>query len=111
MDYNQSWKKVSNIEEEETQNCERIQESSEEAKKNAMNELHHTANQIAKHYCKSLEELGIPVFTAYYVPQKGYRYKAIFPEEISNPELASEYKKFNEFLKVCIGFNKEDYFL
>ena len=53
---------------------------------------------------------GFPVFVAYYVQGKGYQYNAQFPEEIGTPELVPEFGKFNEFLRVCMDFNKEDYF-
>lgn len=54
------------------------------------------------------EESKIPIFIAYYDPEKGYQYNGLFPEEIDSPDVDSEWYKFYEFLKVCISFNKAD---
>lgn len=87
----ETWKKIDNVDE------------------NA-GESHHGINMAAKNLCRDCGDMGIPVFVAYYLPGKGYKYRATFPEEIATPEVQSQYGKFKEFLKVCIGFNKEDYF-
>lgn len=71
------------------------------------------AVHLGKLFCKECEQLGIPVFLALYLPEKGYRYRAVFPEEIAEEiasNVESEYGKFVNFLKVCTDFNKEDYF-
>lgn len=51
---------------------------------------------------------GIPIFTVFYTEEEGYVFNGILPEEIGTDNLKSEYGKFDEFLKTCIGFNKED---
>lgn len=68
-------------------------------------------NQVVR----TLRENNIPVFIAYYTPDKGFQYNGCFPEELPDKEAASSLStacggKFFEFLKLCIGFNKEDYF-
>lgn len=70
----------------------------------------HEAKIMTNQYIKKCQEMGLPVFVAYFVPGKGYQYNAYFPEEIGTPDVKSEYGKFNEFLRVCIDFKKEDYF-
>lgn len=91
MENEKQWQQVGNIEEKPT------------------NEQCHHINVEANRFCKECKDAEIPVFVAYYLPQKGYKYKSVFPEEIETNELKSEYGKFKEFLKVCIDFNKEDY--
>ena len=51
-------------------------------------------------------EVNIPIFIAFHIPQKGYQYNALFPEEI---EYKPEYGKFKKFLQTIIDFNKEEY--
>lgn len=92
MENERVWEKVSNMDEKDSNN------------------LNHNIKMAAKSFCRECENNNIPVFVAYYLPEKGYQYRATFPEEIGTPEVESEYGKFKEFLKVCIGFNKEDYF-
>jgi len=68
----------------------------------------HRVKMAAKAFVRDLESEGIPSFVAYYLPGKGYKYRATFPEEIGSEELESEFGKFKKFLQVCIDFNKED---
>lgn len=56
-------------------------------------------------FIKEAKEDGIPVFVAYYLPETGYRYGVVLPEDCGEP-FKSECEKFVEFAKVCIGFNK-----
>lgn len=58
---------------------------------------------------KIAEESNIPIFIAYYAPGKGYVYDGLFPEELEEEDLKSQYGKFMKFLKVCIDFNRQDY--
>lgn len=51
---------------------------------------------------------GIPIFTVFYTEEEGYVYNGILPEEIGTENLQKEYGKFDEFLKICLGFNKEE---
>lgn len=83
--------------------------NSMEQKPLTQSEKEHYINMLSKDFIRKCEECGIPAFLAYYLPIKGYRYKAIFPEEIDNENVQSEYGKFNQFLKVCLGFNRKDY--
>lgn len=69
----------------------------------------HEVNMQAKNLVKLCEVLGIPIFIAYYLVDKGYKYKALLPEEIENADVSSEYGKFAKFLRVVMDFNKEDY--
>lgn len=78
--------------------------------KSEVAEKKHEAKIMTNQYIKKCQEMEIPVFVAYFIPGKGYQYNAYFPEEIGTQEIKSEYGKFNEFLRVCIDFNKEDYF-
>lgn len=68
-------------------------------------------NAKAKELLNLCKETDVPVFIAYYLAEKGYKYKALLPEEIMNPEknLTSEYGKFAAFLRVVMDFNKSDY--
>lgn len=54
---------------------------------------------------KECGENGIPIFTAYYGEHEGWVYNAIFPEEVG---LKKEYGKFNKFLAIVIGWDKEE---
>lgn len=54
---------------------------------------------------KECGENGIPIFTAYYGEHEGWVYNAIFPEEVG---LLKEYGKFNKFLAIVIGWDKEE---
>lgn len=67
-------------------------------------EIKIAANKIVK----MGEENNIPVFVVYYDPKKGYQYNAVFAEELESPDLESQYGRFKDFLKICIGFNKQD---
>lgn len=79
----------------------------EDTKKDS--EISHELHMRVKNLCKYCEENGVPVFIAYYLAAKGYLYRGVFPEEINTEDVLSEYGKFKQFLKVCIGFNEEDY--
>lgn len=68
-------------------------------------------NAKAKELLNTCKDADVPVFIAYYLAEKGYKYKALLPEEIMNQEksLTSEYGKFAAFLRVVMDFNKADY--
>lgn len=68
-------------------------------------------NAKAKELLNLCKESDVPVFIAYYLAEKGYKYKALLPEEIMDPKknLTSEYGKFAAFLRVVMDFNKADY--
>jgi len=68
----------------------------------------HAMKIASNQLIKLAEENKIPVFVAYYDPKKGYQYNGLFPEEIDSLDVTSQYNRFYEFLKVCVGFNKED---
>lgn len=72
--------------------------------RNNTHQIKISSNQLVK----LAEDSQIPIFVAYYDPQKGYQYNGVFPEELDAEDLASEYGRFYEFLRVCIGFNKAD---
>lgn len=57
-------------------------------------------------FCKDKQ---IPFFLTYYTPKHGYSYSGLFPEEINSNHVVSEHWRFLEFLKVVVGFNREDY--
>lgn len=57
---------------------------------------------------KDCLEHNIPIFIAYYSDTEKYIYNGVMPEEIDKPELYHQYGKFDEFLRTCIGFNKEE---
>lgn len=70
----------------------------------------HNIRIAANQLVKECQDAGIPMFFAYYLPDKGYQYAAMFPEEMPDREnLKSEHNKFKKFLQVIIDFNKEDY--
>ena len=69
---------------------------------------YHVINMEIKRLCQKCEENSIPIFIAYFLKGRGYKYRSIFPEEIGTESVQSEYGKFKEFLKVCIGFNKNN---
>ena len=93
--------------------------------KEKIHKLRIMLNEITKQ-CKAA---GVPFFFSYYIPGEEYKYNALFPEEIcdkdapmaedstqDNPKhkdietpIKSEYWRFVEFLKIVIGFNREDY--
>ena len=73
------------------------------------NEGPHKVLLAGKQFIKTAEEKGIPALAIYYIPGKGYKYQGILPQELENEEVSSEYDKFKEFLRLIIGFNKEDY--
>ncbi len=60
---------------------------------------------------KKAKDEGIPTFFIYYSPEDGYVYHGCLPEEIVNKDVdvSSEYQKFYEFLRVCIGYNKDEF--
>ena len=66
-------------------------------------------NARAKELVRLCEENGIPIFMAYYLANKGYKYRAVLPEELDNPDVSSEYGKFAAFLRIVMDFNKADY--
>jgi hypothetical protein len=53
---------------------------------------------------KECEENGISIFVAYLGEHEGWVYNAVFPEEVGEEE---EYGKFNQFLRIVIGWDKE----
>lgn len=59
---------------------------------------------------KECEDHGIPIFVAFYSDVEKYFFQGLMPEEIGTPEVASQYGKFDEFFKTCVGFNKEENF-
>lgn len=79
-----------------------------EGQKNTDSKRSHAVKIATNQLVKIAEDNDIPIFIAYYDPSRGYQYNGIFPEEIGTPDIASQYDRFLEFLKVCIGFNKED---
>ena len=74
-----------------------------------LSEISHEMHMRTKDLYRFCETHGIPIFIAYYLQNKGYQYKGLFPEEINTEEVLSEYGKFKQFLKVVIDFN-EDYY-
>lgn len=72
--------------------------------KNKTHQIKISSNRLVK----LAEDSQIPIFIAYYDPQNGYQYNGVFPEELDADDLKSEYGRFFEFLKVIIGFNKDD---
>ena len=71
-----------------------------------MHEIRIATNRLVK----LAEETDIPIFIACFDPQyKDYQYNALFPEEVGTEDVKSEYGKFDEFLRICIGFNKEEF--
>lgn len=69
----------------------------------------HFAKLKMNTFIRQLTLANIPSFVAVYIPGKGYQYNAVFPEELEMNDCDSECGKFNEFLKTCINFNKENY--
>lgn len=53
---------------------------------------------------------GIPIFTAYYSQDEGYVFNGMLPEEIGTDSVKSEYGRFDQFMRICLDFNKEDAF-
>lgn len=85
-----------------------VEESDNEEKTNTMDKTHDVkigSNRLIK----LSEERKVPIFIAYYDPQKGYQYDGVLPEEVQTTDVHGEYGKFIEFMKVCIGFNKEEH--
>lgn len=76
----------------------------EEMQKKAKHELKINSNRLLK----ECEEAEIPIFIAYFIPGEGYVYQGLLPEEIGTENVSSEYGRFTEFLKTCIGFNQAD---
>lgn len=54
---------------------------------------------------KECAENDIPIFIAYLGEHEGWVYNAVFPEETSHDEEAG---KFNKFLAIVIGWDKEE---
>ncbi len=53
---------------------------------------------------------GVPMFIAYYTPDKGYQYNALLPEELfEEAGVESEYGKFLEFLSLVSQFRRAPY--
>lgn len=98
------WETIDNLDNEEALNDEELDDKYE-----LDSFQQHSINMAAKAFCRTCTEQNIPVFVCYYIPGKGYKYRATFPEEIDTPEVSSQFGKFKEFLRVCIGFNKKDY--
>ena len=78
------------------------------------NAVRHDIKIKANQLTKECQKAGIPMFFAYYNPEKPegkrYQYAALFPEEVAPGEEArSEMGKFKEFLRVVLGFNRADY--
>ena len=67
----------------------------------------HRITLETKKFVKDCAESDVPVFVAYYLPGKGLKYRAILPDEL---QMAGLEDKFNEFLKVAITFDKNEYF-
>lgn len=102
-------KRITN-EEEDMDNIQElsIEEGDNEEKTSSMDKTHDVkigSNRLVK----LAEERKIPIFVAYYDPQKGYQYDGVLPEEVQTTDSRGQYGKFIEFMKVCIGFNKEEH--
>ncbi len=76
-----------------------------------VNSYEHQLKIAVNQMVKDARKNGIPIFIAYYSPTEGYVYNGAIPESITNPEadVSSEYGKFNAFLRVCMGYNKEEF--
>ena len=68
----------------------------------------HAVKIAVNQLVKLAGENDIPIFIAYYDPRRGYQYNGLFPEEIEAPDVADQYGRFMEFLKICISFNRDD---
>ena len=102
-------KRITN-EEEDMDNIQElsIEEGDNEEKTSSMDKTHDVkigSNRLIK----LAEECKIPIFIAYYDPQKGYQYDGVLPEEVQTTDSRGQYGKFIEFMKICIGFNKEEH--
>ena len=86
-------------------NKEDIQENLDET----LAQRNHRITLTTKRFVKDCADSDVPVFVAYYLPGKGLKYRAILPDELEMPAKEVE-DKFNEFLKVVVGFDKEEYF-
>ncbi len=71
----------------------------------------HDLKILLNRVVKDCAENAIPIFIAFYSPNDGYVYNGVLPEEIDDEEIdvSSEYGKFFEFLRICIGYNKEEF--
>ena len=72
-------------------------------------ETPHDLNIKTRSIVKECEALGIPIFISYFLPGKGFKHKAVLPEEVNVDD--EEVKiKFKRFLQAVINYDKEDYF-
>lgn len=69
----------------------------------------HDVRILLNNLTKICESENIPFFVAFYTEKNGYEYRGLFPEEIDERNMESQWGRFPKFLETVIGFNKEDY--
>lgn len=70
----------------------------------------HSVRIASNQLVKQCQDAGIPMFFCFYLPEKGYQYAAIFPEEMPERDnLKSQNHKFKRFLQAVIDFDKKQY--
>lgn len=77
------------------------------AKEGKTSEKEHEIKISANRLVREAGNAGIPIFVAYYSETEGYVFNGMLPEELG---VESQYGKFNEFMRTCIGFNKDEAF-
>ena len=75
------------------------------------NKKEHDLKILINDMVRNAKKDGIPLFAMYYSPIEGMVYNGVIPEEIENPspEVIEIYGKFNDIMRICIGFNKEEF--
>ena len=67
----------------------------------------HQMKIIVNRLVKMAESSKTPIFVSYFSKDEGkYVYRMTLPEEVG---LRSQFGKFDDFMRICVGFNKEKY--
>ena len=76
-----------------------------------VNDYEHVLKTTFNAIAKEAKKQGVPFFAAYYSETEGYVFNGVLPEEIlePTPDVESQYGKFAEFMKTCMGYNKEEF--
>ena len=78
-------------------------------KSKKINSPEHAIKIALNQLVRDAGKAGIPILTIYFsLEDNGYVFNGILPEELGLEELKPQYGRFDDFLRICMGFNKED---
>jgi len=86
-------------------------ESNENQNQSKIKGTNHDFNIKIRNLVKECEDAKIPIFVAYYLNDKGFKYRATLPQEVGITEIENKEvcNKFKKFLQVVMNYDKNDY--